>query len=278
MTPDRAPDDDAKSASVAPNAETPQTQAEKLVREAWAAASDDAMRSLAERALEIDPDSPDALAITAQFAEDPGSAMELLERAVSVAEERIGTELFAESAGHFSEVPETHPYLRARMGLARQLWDIGERDAAIEHANALLELDPEDDQGVHQTLLGWLLSAQKPAPAAKLMRTFGNGESALMLWGRALQLYQSFGATMGSDVALADAIKANPMVVGYLAHIEEPPDQVPDSFEFGGKGDAVIAALLLSDAWYSTDGALQWLANIVGRAPIGPKPSARDLN
>lgn len=44
--------------------------------------------------------------------------------------------------------------MRARQGLAVCLWELGEREQAIEHATYMLRLNPRDNQGIHYLLAG----------------------------------------------------------------------------------------------------------------------------
>jgi len=243
----------------ATNLDTPEKRAQELVYDAWDASSDNKAHALAEEALEIDPDCPDALHLLAQLTEDGRVAVRLSERAVSAAERRLGPTTFEEHAGKFWGLFKTRPYMRARFGLAQALWDMGDETAAIEHAQAVMELNPSDNQGVRHVLVGWLLYHHEKGAAAKLLRQFDEDSSAVMQWARALQRFQAFGRTEASDDALDDALIANPAVAFYLLGMRECPDELPDGYSIGGEDEAVYADFLLSDAWYDTSGALEWL-------------------
>ena len=69
----------------------------------------------------------------------------------------IGADRFAALRGEFWGHLETRPYMRARLGLAQALRDLGRVDEAVAHYRALLELNPGDNQGVRYVLLATLL-------------------------------------------------------------------------------------------------------------------------
>jgi tetratricopeptide (TPR) repeat protein len=72
----------------------------------------------------------------------------------------LGRETFEEEAGHFWGILETRPYMRARQGLAVCLWELGEREEAIEHYREILDLNPGDNQGIRHELAGRLLDEE----------------------------------------------------------------------------------------------------------------------
>ncbi len=244
-------------------ATTPEGRAQDLVYDAWDALDDAESRRLVEEALSIDPGCADALTHLAGLTEDDGIALRLLEQAVTSAEQRLGPEPFAEDVGHFWGVFETRPYMRARFGLAQMLWDTGSEDAAIEHAQELLRLNPSDNQGVRDVLAGWLLFKGRTKEAAKLLRQFKDDGGAIMSWARALQRFQSFGRTAATDAALDDALYANSRVVDYLFGIREAPETLPDCYSLGSDEEAVLTAFLLGEAWYATPDAIEWVADFI---------------
>ncbi|MDZ4063703.1 MAG: hypothetical protein U1E22_03450 [Coriobacteriia bacterium] len=262
------------SMDVSPVLDTPEKQAQELVYDAWEAPTDDAARGLAQAALEIDPDCPDALTLLSQFAESHSLAIRMVERAVSAAENRLGSDAFEDDAGHFWGAFETRPYMRARFVLAQMLWDTDEQEEAIGHAHALLDLNPSDNQGIRNHLVGWLLYRQDTKAAARLLRRFEDDRMAMMEWARALQRYQSFGETRGSRIALLEALDANPAVAAYLLDAKTPPAEPPDSYQVGSDDEAIVAEFLLGEAWWETEGAVDWLVEILEEA-LGERPSNR---
>ena len=80
-------------------------------------------------------------------------------KAVVAGKEALGPDGFKEYAGSFWGFRETRPYMRARLGLGEALWATGEKDAAIENFQEMLELNPGDNQGIRYVLAAKLLAA-----------------------------------------------------------------------------------------------------------------------
>ena len=103
---------------------------------------------LARKAPEIAPDCADAYVLLAEeTAATVSEARDLYERGVAAGERALGEELFRKEAGHFWAMLETRPYMRARAGLAICLWELGEREGALDHWVDMLRLNPADSLG-----------------------------------------------------------------------------------------------------------------------------------
>src|SRR5215211_7843795 len=127
----------------APAPTTPLERAQDLIYEAFETESSRKRVQLAKKALKVSPDCADAYVLLAE--EDAGSleeARELYQKGVEAGERALGRETFEEEAGHFWGILETRPYMRARQGLAVCLWELGEREEAIEHYQEMLDLNP----------------------------------------------------------------------------------------------------------------------------------------
>lgn len=104
--------------------------------------------------------------VLGESASTPDRAIPLIERAVDAARRVIGTDRFAEMAGHFWGHVETRPYMRARFALAEALSAAGRAGEAIEHYEALLALNPNDNQGVRYVLVPTLIEDGRDTQAA----------------------------------------------------------------------------------------------------------------
>src|SRR5215217_5203105 len=127
----------------APAPTTPLERAQDLIYEAFETESPRKRVQLAKKALKVSPDCADAYVLLAE--EDAGSleeARELYQKGAEAGARARGRETFEEEAGHFWGILETRPYMRARQGLAVCLWELGEREEAIEHYQEMLDLNP----------------------------------------------------------------------------------------------------------------------------------------
>jgi tetratricopeptide (TPR) repeat protein len=240
-------------------APTPQQEAQELAYRAIEAPDRAQVLSLAKQAIALDPDCVDALVTlagaSAHSAEDLIAGVE---KAVEVGERSLGPEFFQENRGHFWGMLQTRPYMRARHQLADLLLDAGRVTEAVRHFEALIELNPNDNQGVRDTLLACYLMADNLNGARHLLHEYKEDDSALFNWGRMLERILC-GDLDGAARALKHARKNNRFVELYLTGRKRPPREMPDSYSFGSEEEAIICAEALGEAWVTHPKALTWL-------------------
>lgn len=171
----------------------------------------------------------------------------------------LGTDAFTELKGDFWGFLETRPYMRAKHGLAVALWAQGERKSAIGHAEDMLRLNPNDNQGVRYLLLEWYLQSNMDKKAAALLKRYRDDHDAGMLWGAALLAYRSGGDSGAAKAALEAAMANNRHVGPYLTATRKLPKHLPESYTSGSVDEAVIYVSSAADGWKATRGALAWL-------------------
>lgn len=214
---------------------------------------------LARKALELSADCADAYVTLAEQAADPETARDLYAQGVAAGERALGPLAFEEGAGHFWGIVGTRPYMRARFGLAQCLKELGQVDDAIGHFQALLHLNPTDNQGVRDVLLPVLLAAGRDDEAGALLEQFGDDISATWTYGWALWTFRREGDSRVARDRLRAAVRANRYVPKYLTGKAGWPGPLPESYAFGSEEEAVLCADDLGDAWQATPGAEAWL-------------------
>jgi len=235
-------------------------QAQELAYDAWEAESPRERIRLAKKALALSPDCADAYVILAEeTARTPKEAANLYARGVAAGERALGEEGFEEYAGTFWGVLTTRPYMRARLGLALALWEMGKHGDAIAHAWDMLRLNPSDNQGVRYILLDWLLESGDDRQAGELLNRCPGDAAAEWMYGRALHAFRVHGDAAESRRFLAEAVKWNPYVPDYLLGRKRLPRVLPDLIGIGDESEAVSCAAAQMAAWYKTRGALAWL-------------------
>lgn len=226
--------------------------------------------TIAKKALAISPLCADAHVLLAEQAEyGSDEAFGHWQRAVEAGREALGPE-FDEFVGEFWSFMETRPYMRARFGLACALWERGMRDEAIDHLHAMLELNPNDNQGVRYVLACWLLETARDDALNVLLERYREDEMAAWLWTWALAAFRREGDGKESRKRLAKALKQNPHVARYLVGDRPLPEVMP---AFHGFGDDNEAVCYLDDGlagWTLTPGAIDWV-----RARNGASAPAR---
>ncbi len=233
-------------------------QAQDLAYKAMGARDPEETLRLCKKALEIDPRCVDALVIMAgEFGTDERIAH--LACVVKIAEEDLGgNSYFDENRGHFWGLLETRPYMRARSYLAQTLHETGRIDEAIAEYEALLDLNPDDNQGLRYVLIGLYLEADNLDGVRRLQIDYGDEASAVFAWSAVLERLIS-GDMAGAQQALVDARDVNPYVEGYLLGRKPMPSRMPDHYGFGDESEAVVSMDVIGDAWKEHSEAMRWL-------------------
>ncbi len=252
--------------------ETPLDQAQQVVYDALRATGKQ-REKLARKALSISPDCADAYVLLAEASKDIAEARSFYEQAVQAGERALGEDVFREGAGEFWDMLETRPYMRARLGLAEILWEMDERQAAIAHAKELLRLNPGDNQGVRYILANWLLAVGDDAALTPLLARFPDDGSAQWAYTAALHTFRQSGAGRKADNALKKALDANPYVPFYLLGLKPPPKHMPEYYGMGDESEAVVYVFESVEGWVETEGALEWLADVMMQATLARPPS-----
>ncbi|HWI57173.1 MAG TPA: tetratricopeptide repeat protein, partial [Bacillota bacterium] len=241
-------------------AQSPLDKAQELVYQAWEEPSPKRRLTLAKRALKVSPECADAYLLLAQEAAgNPGQQRKLYEQAVAAAERALGPEVFRNCAGHFWGVLETRPYMRARASLGQCLWSLGEPAAAIEQYQALLKLNPNDNQGNRYILSDYLLAEGRDEEFKALLKRFPSDIAAGWSYNRALWLFRTEGPGRKATNALRAALTANPFVPDYLLGAKALPAFLPPFVGMGDENEAIEYASRALENWHKTPYAVDWL-------------------
>jgi len=239
-------------------------QAEELVDRGWQSRGQQRQR-LARQALVLWPDCADAYVLLGRTAKNREEARRFYEQGVQAGEQALGSELFVREVGHFWLLLETRPYMRARQGLAYTLWHLGERQAAISHLWAMLQLNPNDNQGMRYLLGSWLLAVNDAAGVDRLLALFPDEWSAHTAYTKALHLFRREGESQEANSALREALQINAFVPLYLLGEKARPTELPEYVGMGDENEAVSYVAEGTEPWQDTVGALEWLASARSR-------------
>jgi len=235
-------------------------EAQDAMYKAWEEEDPFVRIALALKALKISPDCADAYVLLAEeYAETPEEALDFYLKGVEAGERAIGRENFEEYEGHFWGVLETRPYMRARAGYAKLLWDTERREEAIGHFQELLRLNPNDNQGNRYLLLPWLITLGRDEEAETLYKKYEDDDTAFWSYSRALLDFRRFGDSREASVSLRQAVEGNTHVPNFLLGKKKLPQELPSYYSPGNKDEAVLYILESGEAWVNTEGALSWL-------------------
>jgi tetratricopeptide (TPR) repeat protein len=246
------------------------SKAQEMMYDAWEQTTSRSRIALAQRALAISPLCADAYNLLAEDAKTPEEAQDLYIRGVEAGQLALGPGGFEEFDGHFWGFLETRPYMRARLGLAMCLLQLGDEDTALEHFRAMLKLNPNDNQGIRYLLLAGFLRRGDLPEAKALLAAYGDEWSANWLYTRALIAFrEGAGDKPATLKLLKDARSSNKHVPAILAGIEPPVRNESGYVTMGGSDEATDYVLEFGKAWEDTPGAVAWLIDKLG--PASPK-------
>jgi tetratricopeptide (TPR) repeat protein len=245
-----------------PESTTDKDRSQDLVSEAYNESVSKG-KKLVKQALELDPDNADAYNYLASVETDVDKALALYRQAVEAGERALGEEFMKEERGHFWGMIETRPYMRAKAGVADCLYAKNRINAAIDIYREMLELNPNDNQGVRYLLSTILLGKKDLSDYESFMKDNDGDNCALLHYNNALYHFKKQGKSTESDKALLKAYKFNPHVVDYMLGLKELPDEPPHYIGRGDEDEAVAYIFDAINTWSKTDGALGWMFEFV---------------
>jgi tetratricopeptide (TPR) repeat protein len=184
----------------------------------------------------------------------------------------LGKEFFRENTGHFWGLIETRPYMRARMQLAEMLQASDRQAEAISHYEALLVLNPNDNQGVRDVLINCYLAVGNLEGVRRLLREYGEDIGATSGWAKVMERFLS-GDLPGAGLALKTAQKQNPFVELYLTGRKQIPPEPPSMYSLGSDEEALIVLELMTGPMTAHPEMLAWI-----RCALMPEFQAGDRN
>lgn len=214
---------------------------------------------LAEKALELNPLNSDAYNILAEK-EDLPEAAKLFKKGMEAGQKDLGDGFFKENKGHFWGLIETRPFMRAKANYAQALHALGNLPEAIGHYEELLELNPNDNQGVRFVLFQAYCESRQYKKARKLLEAYPE-EMAAGLFNQVLLELLEKGFTSKAAALLKKAKKHNPHASDYLSGKKKMPRTIPDYYSWGDKNEAITYADGHLHLWQGIPGIQTWLQN-----------------
>ncbi len=233
--------------------------AQELCWDAWEFLSSKKRIELARKALKLSPDCADAYVIIANETKGLKRRVELYAKGVEAGERALGPKAFKDDVGHFWGLLCTRPYMRARVGLAESLWEMGRHDEAIVHCSEMLRLNPGDNQGVRYVLVRYLLGKDRDSDAVEIMNFYEGDGSADWNYTWLLITLRMEGDSERTRDLLRSAVRGNCHVPAFLLGKRPLPQVLPEELTFGCESEAVHYAATYSILWRKSRGALEWL-------------------
>jgi tetratricopeptide (TPR) repeat protein len=249
----------------------PQTdleRAQEKMYDAWSANRTRKRVRLAREALKICPDCADAYVLLGEEASKSlEESREQYRTGVAAGERALGPEAFELYTGDFWGRMSTRPYMRALYNLAQVEGQLGNYDEAIALGHRLLELNPNDNQGVRYQLLTLLLVEGDTPAVHILLRQYKDDPGAEWAYGRALVAFLERGNTRHARAKLQEALYQNIYFPFYLLGAIPIPEEPPMYTELGTESEGLAVLYTQGPAWIKHDRSLDWMVEVIERTP-----------
>lgn len=235
---------------------TEEDQALELVWEAYELPVDKGRRR-AQKALKLYPDCIEAYEYLGNSYSYYHKCAPFFEKGVAIGRDRFGGEYLKQNKNHFWGLTETRPFMRCLAMLAECYYGPGQTARAIPLWEELIELNPNDNQGIRYVLLAALLEVKDLKKYQKYRKMYSE-ESTLIVYSDALFQFMQKGDSPAATATLKSAFKMNKHVPPLML-ATYPPDAYPDSYSWGSKEEALIYLKYAWRAWLWAEGAKDWL-------------------
>jgi hypothetical protein len=162
---------------------------------------------------------------------------------------------------------ENRPYLRALHGLGCSHLGLGKKADALAIFEEILDLNPDDNQGVREPALQLYLEAGQMDKALELVNVkYKDDAMAGLLYGRPLVLFRTGDRTQ-AEKELKAAVKFRPKIAGELLKTSHrrPEDEMPGYITMGGWDEAFEYWVGFGRFW--APDVLDWLREIADKSP-----------
>lgn len=209
-------------------------------------------------AFSLDPDCVEAYEYLAEVAASPMISLLLYKNGMMAARKKLGEKFFKENKGHFWGIHETRPFMRCMQGYADTLYMLGQSDAALDLYFEMLELNPNDNQGVRNLLGLYCLQHNKLNEFEQLAKNYSDEITAFYQYNLVLFSFLKEGDTEHTRTLLAEARQHNKHVPHLLTSKKNLPP-LSDKYSLGAKSEAIYYTTYARDVWQSKTGATSWL-------------------
>lgn len=234
-----------------------QEQAQDLVFEAYELSPAKAKQNI-KKALSLDSNCIEAYEYLGSMEDTAEIAIAFFEKGIAIGRQIFGGEYLKEHKGHFWGFHDTRPFMRCMQQYSDCLYTIGKVQECVTILEEMIELNPNDNQGVRDQLLLYLIELDQNTKFEKYAKMFKTDNLAFALFTRALFAFKTEGETINSNKQLQKALKQNKFVASRLLSRKTIPGY-PDRYSPGDESEADYYAHFAQDIWQNMDGATTWL-------------------
>lgn len=211
-----------------------------------------------EKALKLDFDCLEAYELLGASEGSEILSLIFFEKAIAVGRKVFNKEYIQKHKGKFWGLFETRPFMRCLYGYADTLCSLGRYKEGIAGFEEMLELNTNDNRGVKDMLMLYLIHIGDYQKYLKYAEQFKDFQSAVSYFNNVLYAFKTEGESETANAILAKAVKANKQISKKLL-ASKPPIGLPESFATSDHREAYLYAEYAYQIWKETDSARAWL-------------------
>jgi tetratricopeptide (TPR) repeat protein len=232
-------------------------QAQDLIFEAQEQ-PDDKGYTLALKAIKLDRDCIEAYEYLGSLEPISETAMLFYKNGIEIGRRIFADTYFKEDVGKFWMIHETRPFMRCLQAYSDCLADIEEFHASVSVLEEMIELNPNDNQGIRDQLLLYLIKINEFNKFKKYDQIYKEDDGASSSFNRLLFAFKTQSSLKDLNELLQKAIKSNKFVIPKLIAKKVSFD-FPDSYGIGDDNEAKYYCFFAHKIWHKTEGAIEWI-------------------
>ncbi|MGI6320344.1 MAG: hypothetical protein ACOXZK_05175 [Bacteroidales bacterium] len=232
-------------------------QAQDLVFEAYELTPQNGRKKI-EIALALDINCIEAYEYLGIIEQNAIIANVFFERGVSIGRKIFGGDFLEKNKGHFWGIHETRPFMRCMQQYAECQYTMDNKKESVAIYEEMIELNPNDNQGVRDQLLLYLIELNEDKKFKKYAKAYEDDFMAFPLFNRALFAFKTEGETKNSNKLLEKALAQNKHVAKRLL-LKKQIGEIAEYYGIGDENEANYYASYAQEVWASIEGALDWL-------------------
>ncbi|MEP6805935.1 MAG: hypothetical protein ABI892_15510 [Flavobacterium sp.] len=236
---------------------TSQEQAQNLVYEAFDLPAAKARQNI-KKALKLDSNCIEAYEFLGSIEDIEEIAILFYEKGIKIGKENFKGDFLEKNKGRFWYIHETRPFMRCLQHYSDCLYSMGKPKEAVAVLEEIINLNENDNQGVRDQLLLYLILLEENKKFEKYAQMFKEDDSTFSLFNRALFAFKTEGETDNTNKQLQEAIKQNKFVVTKLLS-KKPIINSSDYYSWGTEEEANYYAEFAKLIWENTNKATLWL-------------------